>query len=121
MNLVAGFIQLLHIALILFVIVTPFVAPSWPTAQAVPYLVMHIAVCLSLLVHWMLNDSTCALTMAECYVRGVETKESFMHRLVSPVYVISDEKIGNWSWWSTIILLLVSVFQLGHMALSKCV
>jgi hypothetical protein len=121
MNILAILIQILHILLIVFVIVTPFVAPTLSKDQAVPYLVMHIAVSLSLLVHWALNDSTCALTIAECYVRGVPVTDSFMHRLVSPVYVISDQKLGTCSWWSTIILILISVFELGSMALKTCV
>ena len=118
MNLIAGLIQLLHILLIVFVVVTPFLATKLPREQSVPYLIMHIAICISLLVHWSLNDSTCALTIAECYVRGVPATESFMHRLVSPVYVISDQKLGTFSWWTTIILLLISIFQLGNMALN---
>ena len=45
--------------------------------------------------HWSVNDDTCALTQAECYVTGKPKESTFMHRVVSPIYKMEDNQINN--------------------------
>ena len=45
--------------------------------------------------HWSVNDDTCALTQAEMYVTGQQKEETFMHRVVSPIYKMEDNDINN--------------------------
>ena len=82
----ANFIWTLHVVLVLFVALTPFLASS--TSDL---LVLHAIVCPFLILHWLTSTDGCVLTLLETRLRGLETvSESFMHRLVAPVYVIDD-------------------------------
>jgi hypothetical protein len=45
--------------------------------------------------HWSVNDDTCALTQAEMYVTGQQKEETFMHRVVSPIYKMEDNDVNN--------------------------
>ena len=56
--------------------------------------------------HWILNDSTCALTLLECKLRGVPATASFVHRIVAPVYSIGDSTVQRVSWAVTVALWL---------------
>jgi len=45
--------------------------------------------------HWSTNDDTCALTQAEILLTGQNKEETFMHRVVSPIYKMEDNQINN--------------------------
>lgn len=45
--------------------------------------------------HWSVNDDTCALTQAEMYVTGQKKEETFIHRVVSPIYKMDDTHSNN--------------------------
>lgn len=45
--------------------------------------------------HWSTNDDTCALTQAEIFLTGQNKEETFMHRVVSPIYKMEDNQINN--------------------------
>ena len=63
--------------------------------------------------HWILNDDTCALTLIEQKLRGLNPseckKKSFFFNLVSPVYKIQDDAIRQAAWVASIGLWLVTV------------
>ncbi len=40
--------------------------------------------------HWSVNDDTCALTQAEMLVTGKHKEETFMGRLVGPIYKMEE-------------------------------
>ena len=85
----ANFIWTLHVVLVLFVALTPFLASS--TGSTSDLLVLHAIVCPFLILHWLTSTDGCVLTLLETRLRGLETvSESFMHRLVKPIYVIDD-------------------------------
>jgi hypothetical protein len=45
--------------------------------------------------HWSVNDDTCALTQVEMYVTGQQKEETFMHRVVSPIYKMEDNEVNK--------------------------
>ena len=51
---------------------------------------VHTIMALNLLVHWFLNDNTCALTIIENKLTETNKEESFIHKIVSPIYDIGD-------------------------------
>jgi hypothetical protein len=55
--------------------------------------------------HWIVVNDTCALTLAEQYVSGRQTEDTFTGSLVKPVYNIQHKHI----WYVTIFLLIFSV------------
>lgn len=45
------------------------------------------------MVHWYLNDDTCALTYLESYITGSPLTDTFIGRLISPIYLVSDPMV----------------------------
>ena len=74
----------LHILLVLFMMLVPFLSNDKCL------LAMHVVLSAGILVYWLLSDDTCALTILECKLRGIENTESFIHSIVSPVYKFDD-------------------------------
>lgn len=105
-EILANIIKALHVFVILFMVIAPFTGK--------PYLwILHIVFGLSLLVHWSLKNDMCCLTLLECHVRGIETKETFIHSLVSPIYTIDDGILSIIVYRSTILLMMLSLYKLS--------
>lgn len=98
----ANVVWLLHLLFVLWVIVTPF-------RQNEPMLVLHVCIMPLLWVHWLTWQDTCALTLLERWLRGVDSSESFFHNLVSPVYVIRDDQLRAVCWVASVLLWLVAL------------
>jgi len=64
--------------------------------------------------HWSVNDDTCALTQAECYVTGQPKESTFMHRVVSPIYKMEDNQINNITKSIFFFLWFFVQYRLGH-------
>lgn len=99
-------IRFLHLCLILFVVLTPFLKTPWTIA------VLHATTIISLLAHWYVDQDTCALTLLESLITGEPHNTSFMHQLVSPIYKIQDDRIKQIVWYVTPLLGLLSLFKL---------
>ena len=105
-KLLADLIKIIHLALVAFVIIVPFVKTSWPVD------IIHIGTVITLLAHWFANDDGCFLTLVESYFRGVPTTSSFMHGIVNPIYKIQDEHLSQIALVVTPLLGLASAFKL---------
>ena len=106
----ANLVRLIHIFVIAFVILTPFIPKMhWCV------LTIHIVGCISLLFHWYLQEDACILTIIECSLRGVPITDSFMYSLVNPVYKIKDETVRLIAAVGTPILALISMYRVCMM------
>jgi len=106
----ANVTRLLHGALIAFVVIVPFVKQAqWHV------LLLHLAVICTLMVHWIVDQDTCFLTIVECFLRGIEPSTSFVHQLVSPVYKIEDAQVKRVVWILTPFLGLLTLTKLWHL------
>ncbi len=103
--LFANIIRILHILLVAFVLIAPFLKQTG-------YIVLHITLCISLLIHWYNNSDMCSLSLLESRLRGVEYTDTFMHQIVSPVYNINDALISKICYIVVLILLCTSVYKL---------
>ena len=102
----ANLIWLIHVAFILWFIITPFY-------NSPEMLVLHAMTGLTLFVHWWFNSDDCALTLLETKLRGVEKSESFFHSLVSPIYKFeSDASLRKFIWLVSILFWSISVGKL---------
>ncbi len=78
-------INVIHLCIVLFVVIVPFLNNNY-------YLLMHAIIVPFILLHWVTNNNTCALTIAEHYIRELATgkpvvkSQSFMAQLIEPVY-----------------------------------
>lgn len=104
---VANCIRMLHLLLVLFVVAVPFIRGArWPL------LLIHFMTVLTLMVHWLLHEDTCFLTLVESTWRGVPLEYSFMYRLVSPIYKIEDADLKQLVMYVTPALGLISLHRL---------
>ncbi len=108
MVLLASAIQSLHFAVVTFITFGSF---SYDPGV----LLVHATSCLCLLVHWYANQDICSLSLLESAVRGVAYKDTFVHRIVSPIYNISEKSVKILCYTVTITGLLVSSVKLYAM------
>lgn len=58
--------------------------------------------------HWVINNDTCALTIIESWISGKPSDQTFIGRIVKPIYNIKDTQIT----YITLILLLIAMIRL---------
>ena len=104
-TLAATFVAIFHTLVVLFTLVAPF-------TESTGLLVLHVTWCITLLIHWVHGSNACALTMMESKLRGLHCDETFMHRLISPIYDIKEDLLSKISYIVTIILMIYSVYKL---------
>ena len=115
MSFAANVIFVIHILVVLFFVVTPFL----PVEQYGPLLVLHAISTVFIWFHWILEDDTCALTVMEAQMRGLSFEEaksgkSFFHNVVSPIYKIEDEDMREISWGVSFVLWFISVAKITN-------
>ena len=100
---VANLIWFLHMVLICFIVLVPFVGPLL-------FVLLDLVLMLGVAGHWALNSNVCCLTELECALRGItERSESFFERLVGPVYGLNN---SSSQWIGLSFLLGVCVWRL---------
>lgn len=111
-NLLAGFIRIIHILVILFVISTPLLINS------IEILILHVTFCTSLLVHWYYNNNICSLTLIEAKLRGIEIDGGFIYKIIAPIYdflhipLISENNFTGIIYFVVIGLMGLSLYKL---------
>jgi len=64
--------------------------------------------------HWSVNDDTCALTQAEMFMTGKHKDETFMGRLVGPIYKMEDNEVNKLTKTLFFALWAFVQYRLGH-------
>lgn len=78
-------INIIHIIVIIFVLCVPFSNSNY-------LLLVHIVVVPFIMLHWILNNNTCCLTIAEKYIRQelsqtkINEEDCFTYKLIAPIY-----------------------------------
>lgn len=84
MDWLAFGIRMIHIGFIMWMVWVPFTNND-------SMLMMHAIISPFLMLHWILNNDGCALTVMEKHLRNLDhDHESFIHSIVSPIYKIDD-------------------------------
>lgn len=104
--LVANAISFIHFLLILFIL-------FGHTSDSIAVLILHTTTCACLLIHWIAMNNTCSLTLLESKVRGVKNNETFMHRLVSPVYDVHESTLSLLCKVVTALVMMTSSYKLS--------
>ena len=122
MNLISLLIIVIHIIFIIYVIIGPhlhlfidnnfFKVYKKNKILKIMYHIMYITVSINLILHWKLNNDACFLTFMECYLRGVESNQSFIGRIISPIYNITDTQILNLSYFILIINNIANLYYI---------
>lgn len=78
--MIAGLINFAHILLVIFIIFTPFFGNEY-------FLTLHVIIIPFIVLHWITNQSVCALTEIEKIITNKKLDdETFFGKLVGPVY-----------------------------------
>jgi uncharacterized protein YhhL (DUF1145 family) len=105
MTLLPAIVRIVHILIIIFMIVVPFMDDPL-------LLFLHVAGGLTLLLHWYLNNDACCLTIFESYLRGVDVDKSISGQFIRPLYNIPQGEWNSIIKSLTIILILISCVKL---------
>jgi len=95
------FIRFVHYLVVAFFLLAPFTNDQ-------RILTMHLIGVPFLMLHWITNQSTCALTEIEKYLSGKEfDEETFIGSIVAPVYKFQSLENLDIILWLTLIFLWV--------------
>jgi len=64
--------------------------------------------------HWSVNDDTSALTQLEMSMTGQKKEETFMGRLVGPIYKMPDDDINKFTKSIFFLLWAIVQYRIGH-------
>lgn len=101
--MLATLIKYIHIGFILFVLLVPFIGNEF-------LLNYHFITIPFLLMHWLTNNDTCALSLMESKLRGMDETQTFMGRLVKPVYNIQSRDF----YIACVILFMITTYRLYY-------
>ena len=109
------FINVLHLIVILFVLCAPFTGSNY-------LLTMHAMIVPFIILHWLLNNNTCSLTVAERYIRekaygySIKDDDCYSFKFIAPIYDFNknNEAYSNFTYILTISLWLVSVYNINY-------
>lgn len=112
-EMILNIIIYIHIAFLLFVILVPFIGSTYFT-------LIHFIIMPFIIIHWLLNDNTCSLTVAEHFIRykinGVypDPNDCITYRLIAPIYDFKKNNNDNSKiiYAVAIILWLISAIKL---------
>ena len=102
-------IQFLHLLLCLFVVLGPFII------KQKEILAFYIFIILFIMFHWVLANDTCALTLLEQFITGKPSNETFVGRLVKPVYNVTNKHIMA----ATVCLLVIAIVRWCNLHFCK--
>jgi hypothetical protein len=107
-------IQITHLLLILFVIITPF-------TNNVTLLMLHVIIIPFLYGHWITNSNKCALTMMEKDLRKklygtINENDCFTCQLITPVYDFNKnyDNMSNFIYFMAFFLWVVSIYKVYY-------
>ena len=87
MNIPANIISFLHLLVVLFVINVPLLTDN-------PFILMYYCfIVFFIMIHWHYNNDTCILTVIESNLRGKKHNDTFMGKLIKPIYSVSSQEI----------------------------
>lgn len=98
------FISFLHFLVLFWTLTAPFVKEL-----RVSYVILMPVIML----HWLILDDSCALTLLESHLRGCTKSESFVYRFVNKIYNVPEGALGTLMWLYAIITWLYAVSQVS--------
>ena len=97
-------IKFIHILVVIFLVFSPFFGDEY-------FLTMHLLVVPFILLHWITNQSVCALTEMEKIVTGKTCDdETFFGQVVGPIYKFKTQGEENLFVWTLMITLWFITF-----------
>lgn len=95
------FIRVIHFSVILFVITGPFIINDKPLLS------LYILIVAFIVFHWLLSNDSCVLTLVEQKITGRKSNDTFIGKIVKPIYNVSNSQIS----YSTFLLLILAILK----------
>ena len=127
--MLADIIGYIHVLIRIFLIATPFIGNEY-------FLSLHLIIVPFIMLHWLANQTVCALTELEKIVRGgrssdetvfgqlfepIYRNESWVGQAISPFYEIQDKETEKRAVWLALtglwFITLVRLWSLGFQQL----
>ena len=111
-HIIAKIICIIHICVIIFVVCAPLTSSPY-------FLMVHAVLVPFLIIHWLSNNNTCILTLAEKYFRDVKSKEEedecLTYKLINPIFDFKKNysNFSDFIYSSTIFLWILSILKLA--------
>jgi len=103
MNIIFG----IHLFLLLAILIIPF-------TNSEKYLHFYNILVPFLFYHWSVNNDTCALTQLEMYLTGEQKEQTFIGRVVGPIYNMEDTTANNSLKTVLFVLWVFTQYRIGH-------
>lgn len=97
----------IHLVFLLWILIVPFMNDKRQLefySMVIPFIFYH----------WSVNDDTCALTQAEMYITGKHKDETFMGRVVGPIYKMPETDLNRLTKTLFFVLWSFVQYRLGH-------
>jgi hypothetical protein len=102
--MLAIIIKLIHLLVFLFIVAAPFTGSEYLMS-------LHLLIVPFILLHWLTNQSVCALTEIEKLVTGTKCdEETFFGKVVGPIYKFKTQREENLFVWTAMITLWFVTF-----------
>lgn len=99
-NVFASIVCVIHIIIIILILYIPIFSNS-------NYFIFVCAIFLPFLeLHWLFNNNVCCLTEIEKKIRGIDDKQSFINKIISPIYSFPNDKSFNFIYYILINFLI---------------
>ena len=119
--MLADIINYIHVLIRIFIVATPFIGNEY-------FLTLHLMIIPFIMIHWLTNQTVCALTELERLARGgcmehetifgqifspIYKNESFVGKIIEPFYEIKDKETEKKAVWIGLTLLwLITLIRL---------
>lgn len=105
---IANIINIVHLLMIIFILACPF------TSINMTIDILYLVFIPFLVLHWVLNNDDCALTVMENYFRGYplfnkDVNSNYMYRLVHPIFNLPILLNNNFIYLVIVILYIIKV------------
>ena len=100
-------INLIHSIFILFILISPFLNNECILSVTFMLIILLWA-------HWLTNTDHCSLTLAEKALRGVDDDESYLAKIISPIYKINKTTNVMLTYGITGVLFLITTAKLRN-------
>jgi hypothetical protein len=97
---------IIHFLLVFFILVVPFLdIPLF-------ILIIHALFIIVLVQHWYHNSNICSLSIIESKLSGKPYTQTFMHRIISPIYDIGETQLSTLCYIISALLFFYVIYRL---------
>ena len=106
-NFYSKLVNIIHSLIVIFVIGAPFIDNECALSVHFMFIILMWA-------HWLTNTDHCSLTLLEKTVRGVKDEQSYLAKIISPVYKFNNKVGFMMTYGLTGLLFLITTTKLRN-------